>query len=394
MFDPLGTLTQFFVNIASTFNSWYTEAVKGMIVFLMSSALPSNEDVQSDFFKINFGGTVSLALYLVSAIAVFVLLVFLLTPRRDHSMTVSRFISSAFGLIVYAVLFFRVYIYVDDLTKGVMQFTLNFITNSKTGTVDEINGLLSMSSPGGVGSVVVLGIFSVIFCWFAVAVAFGIKMIVLVVLIIYPLLIVLRPLGNLAIVAFNAANSYLLVAILSPILMVWAIALPLVARNTIPGADAIGLTAIITVVCSGGALFAPVLLLVLFFRLSSQVFGRIDVQGNVAITSLPPLSYDEALRDIQDKRIAPVKDAISGYAGSAIGSMFEEGGMKSLINSIPDTLVHAGAVAASTQLGPMAGVVIEGAYSSVKTSIAESKEAVSQDQNRFAPPPERSELNE
>ena len=378
MLDPLGTLTQFFQNIANTIGNWYTDAVKSMIAFLIAPALPSEADIQSDFFKLNFGGSVGLALYLVTAVALFVLLVFLLTPRRDHSMKVSRFIGSIVGLIVYAVLFFRVYVYIDGAAKALMQFALNFITSSKSGSVDEINNLLAVSSPWGAGSVVVLGIFSFVFCLFAGGIAFGIKIIALVTLVIYPVLIILRPLGNLAVIAFNAANSFLVVAVLSPVIMIWAVALPLVVRNTIPGANATGLTATVTLVRSAGALASPILLMILFFRLSSQVFGHVDVQGNVAITSLPPLSWDEAMRDIQDKRITPIKESFGGFIGSAAGSMFEEGGIKSLINSIPDTLVSSAAVAASAQFGPVAGVVIEGVHGKVKSSIASSKEQANQ----------------
>jgi hypothetical protein len=374
-FDPLATLTQFFENIANTFGSWYTDAVKGMITFLLTSSLPSNEDIQTDFFKLNFGGAVGLALYLVTAMAVFVLLVFLLTPRRDHSMKVSRFLGSVVGLLVYAFLFFRLYTYVDSTKVGFMQFALNFITSTTDGTADDINNLLAVSSPAGVGSVVLTGIFSTVFALFATAMAFTIKMLVLVILIIYPVLIVLRPLGFLAITAFNAANSFLVVAVLTPVVMVWAIALPLVIRNIIPGAGAAALVPIVTLVCSLGALLTPLVLLIVFFRLSSKIFGHIDVQGNVAITSLPALSYDEAMRDIQDNRSTPVKDAIVGAAGMAVGAMFDEGGVKSLVDSIPDAVVTAAGVAASAQFGPMAGVVINGVYGKVKSSREVSREA-------------------
>lgn len=388
MLDPLGTLAEFFANIANTFGNWYTDAIKGLITFLMSSALPSSKDIQSDFFRLNFGGSIGLALYIMTAISLLVLLAFLLTPRRDHSMKISRYISSIVGLIVYAVLFFRLYVYVDDAENGLIQFALNFITSSKTGSVDKINNLLAVTSPSAVGSVVVLGVFSVVLAWFAGVVAFSIKMVVFIVLIVYPLLIVLRPLGYLAVIAFNAANSFLLVAILSPVITVWAIALPLVIRNVIPGADSLGLTAIITLVCSAGAFFGPIILLVIFFRLSSQIFGNIDVQGNVAITSLPALSWDEAMRDMQDKRGTPFKDAFSSFPNDATNSLFEEGGMKSLIDSIPDTIVGAGAVAASTQFGPWAGVVIEGVYGKAKSHFAESNKATPDGENPRPEPKE------
>jgi len=389
VFDPIGSLIAFFTNLANTFSSWYTDAVKATIAFLMSSALPSQENIESDFFRINFGGTIGLALYIVTAMSVVLLLLFLLTPKKDHSKKISRYIGSLIGLVVYAILFFRLYVYVDDLSKGAMQAALNFITSSPNGTVEKINNLLAVATPSGIGSVAVLGIFAVIFSWFAAAVAFGIKMVVIIILIAYPLLIVLRPLGSMAVTAFNAANSFLIVAILSPIMMVWAIALPLAARGIIPGADALGLTAIITLVCSGGALLSPIILLYVFFRLSSQVFGRIDAQGQMAITSLPALNWDEAQKDMQENRLSSTKDAFRGVVGSA----FEPGGVTSLIKSIPDTLVHAGAVAASAHFSPMAGVIIEGVHSKVKDTIVSRKEAAAE--NAVTPIPiERGESNE
>lgn len=387
-FDPLATLTQFFENVANTFGSWYTDAIKGLITFLLSSSLPSNEDIETDFFKLNFGGAVGLALYLVSAMAILVLFVFILTPRRDHSMKVSRYFSSVIGLLLYAFLFFRVYVYVDSTKMGFMQFALNFITSTTDGTADDINNLLAVSSPAGVGSVILTGVFSTIFALFATAMAFTIKMMVIVILIIYPILIVLRPLGFLAVTAFNAANSFLVVAVLTPVVMVWAIALPLVIRNIIPGAGATALVPIVTLVCSGGALLAPVFLLIIFFKLSSKIFGHIDVQGNVAITSLPTLSYDEAMRDMKDNRTTPVKDAAIGAAGMAVGAMFNEGGIKSLVSSIPDTVVTAAAVAASAQFGPMTGVVINGVYGKVKSSMKASREAQAE---AASPPPDTQE---
>lgn len=383
-FDPIGTLTAFFQGVAATFDSWYTSAVKATIAFLMSSSLPSQKDVNSDFFKLNFGGTIGLALYIVSAIALLVLLVFFLTPRRDHSIRVSRFISSIVGLVLYAVLFFRLYSYVDNASKGIMQATLNFITNSQNGNVDQINNMLDASTPSGVGSVVVLGVFSVIFCWFAASLAFTFKLVVIVILIAYPVLIVIRPLGSLAVAAFNAANSLLIVAILSPIIMTWAIALPLAARNIIPGADALGITALLTLVGSSGALIAPLVLLYVFFRLSSQVFGHVDVSGQTAITEMPPLSWDEAQKDMLDNRTSPVKDVFSGV----IGSSFSEGGggFAGLIDAIPDTLVTAGAAAASAEFGPIAGAAIKFAHSKVKESVAASREAAAE--SEYVPPAE------
>jgi hypothetical protein len=373
MFDPVGTLTAFFASVAAAFNSWYTSAVQATIAFLMSSSLPSQKDIHSDFFRLNFGGIIGLALYLVSAIALFVLLAFFLAPRKDHSLRASRFIGSLIGLVVYAILFFRIYAYVDNASKGMMQLALNFITHSKNGTVDQINNMLGVSTPSGIGSVVVLGVFSVIFCWFASATAFMIKIVVLVILILYPLLIVLRPLGSVAIAAFNAANSFLVVGILSPIIMVWAIALPLVARNLIPGADATGLTSLITLVCSAGALIAPFILLYIFFRLSSQVFGSVNVEGNTAITSMPPLSWDEVQQDMQDTRSSPFKDAFGDTARSA----FSEGGggVSSLLSAIPDTLVNAGVVAATAEFGPMAGAAIKTVHGKIKEQHAASVEA-------------------
>lgn len=373
MLDPIGTLATFFTNLATTFTSWYTDAVKSTIAFLMSSSLPSQEEINSDFFKLNFGGTIGLANWLVSGVALLVLLAFLITPRRDHGIKISRFITSLVGLVVYAVLFYRFYSYVDNASKGLMQFALNFITNSKNGTVDQINSMLGLGTPSAVGSVVVLGIFSVIFCWFAAAIAFCLKMVVVLILILYPVLIVLRPIGNVAVLAFNAANSFLVVAVLSPIIMVWAITLPIVARNIIPGADAIGLTTIITLVCSAGALLTPLVLLVIFFRLSSQVFGHIDTQGNTVVDSLPPLTWDEAQRDMQDNRLSPIKDAFPGIVEKA----FESGGVKSLIDSIPDTLVNLGATAAAVEFGPLAGTIIKGAHEKFKEHMASSREKAS-----------------
>ena len=373
MFDPIGALTSFFTGLAAAFNSWYTSAVQATITFLMSSSLPSQKDIQSDFFKLNFGGVMGLAIYLITAIAVILLAVFLLNARKNHSVRFSRFISSIIGLILYALLFYRVYSYIDNGSKGLMQVALNFITHSKNGTVDEINNLLGVQTPSGIGSVVVLGVFSVIFCWFACAVAFMVKLAVLVVLIIYPVLIVLRPLGSFALFAFNAANSFLVVAVLSPIIMVWAIALPVAARNLIPGADATGLTSLITLVCSAGALVAPLILLYIFFRLSTQVFGRIDVEGNTSISSLPPLSLEEAQHDMQDTRMSPFKDA---FKESALSSFQPGGGgVSNLLSTIPDTLMTAGAVAATAHFGPLGGAIVEGVHSKIKASKAAKQEA-------------------
>jgi hypothetical protein len=361
---------QFFAQLARMFDSWYTSAVQQTITILLTSSFPRIEDIRSDFFFINFGGMVGLAIYLSSAIAVLLAVAVLIRPRRDHSEKISSWVWSVAGLILYSFLFLRVYSFVDGLSQGVAQASINFITNSENGTVEEITGLLTFTTPGGIGATIFLGWAAALFSYIAAALALVMKLIIVLVLIVYPLLIVLRPLGAFALLAFNAANSLLAVAIISPILMAWVYAGPLFLRNLFPLLESVDIiTVLLTFAVSGTAMLIPPLLFIVFFAASSKVFGAIDARGTFAVSSMPPLDINDAQRDIQQVRGTPIRTAITDVVGDKIlsgSSVFED---------IPRTAVNLGASIAAASGHPYLGAGIKSGYRAIENKIQERKEA-------------------
>lgn len=353
-------ILQFFTGLASTFSSFYTSTVQVAMTFLLEQGLPTEKNIHSNFFSINFGGIIGLVQLITSGIVVILLLLFFLSPKRDHSMRWSRLFSSLIGVVLYSILLFRAYGLLDSLSQGIAQFSIDFLTNKKDGNVQEINDLLNFTTPAGVASVVISGSIAVLVLQLVVVVALIIKTVVILLLILYPLIIILRPLGGAAIVIFNGANAFFIVSIVAPMVMSWSLAAPVLLQQIVPGASATGM---VGVAALAGALFAftfPIILFFGVFNTSSRVFGNLDVKGQVAIRSLPPIDVKNAQREVQEVKLHPIRDAMVDVVGD---NMRNGAGISGLFEDIPKTAANVGASIALATGHPVASGAINYGYS-------------------------------
>lgn len=330
--------------LAQAIAGWYTEGVKQSINFLLMYSVPSPDEIKGKFFSTALGGTFGLSTLLIGGVAIFVGAAVIVRFNRDHGRKISKMISSIVWLVVFVLLFYRGYSLLYGFFQGVGQGALNLLTSTAGGTVAQLNNILLVVTPQGVGAILILGTFSAVFSLFTLAEAFAFHVILYGLLIVYPLLIALRPLPVFN-TLFHAANSAVVVVALSPSVMVWAYALPVIISNGFPGATASGLSVVLTFVCSLFAFAVPIVLAVLVFNTSRQVFGKVEsqVEGAVSIISMPPVDMNDVRRDIDQVHASPMKAILTEVVGDGLlhGDLFDDFG-KVAVNAAATGFAVAG----------------------------------------------------
>lgn len=357
-FDP----GSWFVAFAKAITSWYTDAVKNTITFLLMNSVPSPDAIQSNFFSLALGGTYGLSSMLMGGVAIVLGTIILLRPRHDHSRSIAKMVSSIIWLVVFGVLFYRGYSLLYGFFQGIGQGAVNVLVGSQNSTIAQLNDLLIITNLPEAGAILLVGPFAVVFALFALAESFMLHIALLALLILYPLLIALRPLA-LFNTLFHAANSAVAVILISPILMAWAFALPVIAKNLIPGASNPAIQIMVMLVCSLSAFALPILIAVLVFNKSRQVFGRVDssVEGLVSVKSMPPVDMNDIRRDIDRVHTSPLKAIASDVVGDEIlnGNMFRDMS-KVAVNAVATGLAAAGHPYASVAVKAAPGVIKAG----------------------------------
>lgn len=355
---------------AQNISQWYTDSVKQTIQLLLSYAVPSPQEIQSDFFNLSLGGTFGLSTLIMGGMAVLIGAMIILRPRDDHSRSVTKLVSSMVWLIVFALLFYRGYGLLYGLFQGAGQGALNVMTSSENGTIAQLNDLLLSVNPVGAGVIIILAPFSLIFTIIAMIEAFLFHIGIIGLLIVYPLLIALRSFPVFD-VLFHAANAAVIVILVSPLLMTWAFALPVIASNQILASEFTGLKTVLSV--AGGLLAAiiPFFIGMFVFSQSRKVFGSVEsrVQGAVSITSMPSVDLKDVNRDIDRVRASPIK----AIAAEVIGDEILQGG---LFSDIKKVAINAAATGFAVAGHPYVSTAIKAAPS----VISNVKEKFSTDQ--------------
>lgn len=326
MINPLGALS-WLAGVGQAIASWYTDSVKQTINFLLMNSVPSPDEIKSSFFSLALGGTYGLSTLIVGGVAVVIGTMIILRPQENHSRNIGKILNSVLWLVIFALLFYRGYGLLYGFFQGAGQGAVNLLTGTQNGSIAQLNSILLVVTPSGVGAILLLGPFSVLFILLALAEAFAFHVVLFLLLIVYPLLIALRPLPVFN-TLFHAANSAVVVILISPLLMTWAIALPVVVSNIIPGATATGIPVVLTLVGSALAFAAPIVIAIFVFNTSRKVFGAVDstVSGLVSIGSMPPVDMNEMRRDINNVHTSPLKAIATDVIGDEIlnGDMFRD----------------------------------------------------------------------
>ena len=354
----LGDFIGFLMDFGNNLSKWYNDVLITTVQYMLAVAAPSIDEITSGFFSVLLGGTLGLANLVILAVVVLVSTLVLLTIKKDHKLKISRTISSMVGLVLFAYLFYRVYALLYNLQQLLIQFTMNFLTGSKNATEVNITDAITGLDPLGV---VVSAFFGWLFGWLAFAEAFGLHVMFILVLIFYPLVIALRPLGGFFNVIFHTSNAALLVVLIAPPFMAAFLLLPLWIGG---GVLMSGIAAFV-----GGllALATPIVFFILAMTFSSKVFGNIDakVGGSVDISSMPAFNMRDVNDSIHATHMAPLQTPVAPPVSSAPPG--------SLMGDIKGVAVTSSAIALTAAGHPHVATVVKAADSAATRGIQKRK---------------------
>jgi hypothetical protein len=330
-------------DLADLVNDWYNSLLAGIVEMLLNVSLPTPEQLSSDFFMLGLGATFGLSLKVITLITVIVGVIVLLTPRRRHGERIASLLTSILRLILFAILFFPVYAILYELVRSGTQGIINVATGSSDGTIAQLNDLLDGPAPVDIFSKLVFSVLASAFATVSFAIALTLRMALIMLLIFYPLLLALYPLGRFTKALFHWANGFIVVVLVSPPLMGFCFLLPLLAGNLIPGASNPLVSGFIML---GGAMIAAIIPILLFFFVKSksqEVFGSLDssISGSVDVASMPPVSLQGSQKDIQDTHASPLRFV----AADVIGDGIMNGNLSDVKNTLVNTAASAAALA-------------------------------------------------
>lgn len=359
MLGPIGDLIGFLTDFGKNLTQWYNDVLVATVQYMLAVAAPSIDEITTGFFSVLLGGTLGLANLVILAVVVLVSILVLITIKKDHKVKISRTITSMVGLVLFAYLFYRAYAFLYNLQQLLIQFTMNFLTGSKDATEVSIADAIAGLDPLGV---VVSTFFGWLFGWLAYAEAFGLHVMFVTVLIFYPLILALRPLGGFFNVIFHVANASLLVVLIAPPFMAAFLLLPLwIGGGALMG----GIAAF-----AGGlaALATPIVFFILALTFSSKVFGNIDakVGGTVDISSMPAFNMRDVNDSIHATHMAPLQSSSAPPVSSAPPG--------SLMGDIKGVAVTSSAIALTAAGHPHVATVVKATDSAATRSIQKRRE--------------------
>ena len=366
--NPLDWLTGWANSLANSLMNARTEIVKQ----LSQQYLPTVDQLTSKWYLFGLSGTYGLAQVLSVLIALCIIAYFLIAPNRDHSARFGRSWQSVATIALYSATFYPLY----SLAYDGSQYLSQLIVNLGSGQINApfaqaLQATQDMILPQDVWLKVIVAFVAMLLTWLAAYVAVLNVVLVLVLGFVYIIIVALRPLGDAFDNLFHAANSLALTSVLTPSIMTFGLMLPAIAVHTgIPLLSNLANTSlgISFNVILGAAicLLAPIACVYLFYKTSTNVFGRITatVSGIVDINSMPPVSARDAEQSVKQSGMKAFGSTLATGAATAKLSKSDNlsGDLKSL------AIEAAGAAAAATG-HPM----IAAAASATDTTLTKEK---------------------
>ena len=319
-----------------------------IITFLLIVAFPSTKEISSNFFAVGLGGTYGLSTKIIAGLAVVIALYVMLTATKNHGKKIRRLITSMFLLSAFAFLFYPLYGMMYALSQSLTQAAINLATGDPNGDVSDVNDILNIIAgiePLQVIDKLVSGAIAGAFGFLTLIEAVTMRVILFVVVLFYPLVLAVRPLGGLATMLFHTSNSAITVVTVSPPIMGFLFVLPSIVQGYIPGGTLPGITAIIAIVSGLLAFATPIVLAFLAYEGSSRVFGSVEtsISGAVDINNIPPITMDDMNRDINDTHHSPFRTVMTDVVGDGImnGDLFTDM-KKTAINAVASATAAAG----------------------------------------------------
>lgn len=352
---------------------------------ILEVALPTVQDIKSQGVMVGLGSTYGLATRLMNVVAIAVGLFVVLTIRRRHGDTISRLATSMLWIAIFAAALFPVFGILTQLARAVALGVINVASGSEVSDVNEVVELVKdLALPLDSGGKLVVSAGGVVLGLVALLNSYAYYYTVIVIVIIYPLVVALRPLHKWIDVMFHGLNSLFVVCLLTPSIMAAGLMFPFWVRNAPLGdtATAQGVTTII------GGLIAAILPIVLawaIFRMSREVFGKVesDVSGAVDVNSMPETSSSEMAKSTDDAHASPI-GAFAKTAG--LGALTGDlGNSRDFWGDVRKIGVEAASVAAAAGTGGVS-TTVAAALQTVDTTL-DKEHRKREERNRANTPP-------
>lgn len=288
-----------FVNL---FYGAYTNLIEQIIQLLFMTALPSPDKIATSWAVIGMGATYGAAIQILNWVTVLVGLYVLIRIRKDHGLTLGRIVWSTFGLLVLGGAFFPVYGMAYSLSQGFVQALLNVATGSTHATTSSLTAIVKVVFPDDPFWKLVTVALADVFGAITFIEALALQGILIVTLVFYPLGIALRPLKGPAIGLFNLMNAALVTVVFSPPIMGIGFVVPVLVHNLVPGGTLPLASAVVTVIGGIFAAVTPLVLAVMTYRQSREIFGTVDatIGGKLDISSMPPVTLKDVQQSVQE----------------------------------------------------------------------------------------------
>lgn len=362
-FNPKDWLKDILNSLSDMLQDAFKSALKSAINVMFQSALPTPKAMESDWLLTSAGGTLGLAFDIwrlsVVVIGFFVLLNSLKRSSSEMRMRVSRLLTSMTMLGVFSLGFYPLYSLAYNIEQGSLKGMLSWMTGTKDGNSAAAKLLADAIMPQNILGKIAMALIIAIFMLIVMYEFTAMTVALFVLIIFYPLTIALRTVGNFGTKLFNGATAGIFVVLFSPPPMIFLIFLPIMIGK-IPGLGLLGnFQSGAALVCGLAACIVPVVLAMVFYKKTSEIFGNADVSiaDSLDIGSMPPVTVDDMSRDVQQTSESATstfaKEMAAGTAAAYLGN-----DDVSLFDSAKSASIDATAAVATFTGYPMIGAAI------------------------------------
>ncbi len=349
-----------FAKVLDNANHELLALVAKMTSFML---VPSLAVFEKDAVAYSLGSVTGLAQGMFALVAILIGLRMMGSPMRNHGRQVGQLFGSIWHMVLFVVGYYPLLTLVRMLLQrsrdavvelmGVDPSALEKAITSMTSTpidpfVNVLQGLV----------IIVLGFILLVF---QLILAIGLFALVF----LFPIAVVLRPLGGFFDKAFHALLSGMLVILLSPILITACLLSPIAVARGLPFGNTSWMQLAVTLAAFVVAIILPSWLWKVSYKKSVDVFGKVEStmgSGKVDIGNMPPVRTEDAKRQgAQASESALKAFATTVATGAAVAGASGKGQdvRRSMANIFADGISSA----ATTMGQPVFGALVQGANS-------------------------------
>lgn len=348
---PSNIVTDWLTDAANAMTDSLNNARIDNIKTLVSTSLPTPEQVQSDWYSVALGGALGFAQSIMTLVAVVVALIMAFSPRKNHAVRIKRTLSSMGMVAVVGALFYRVYSLLYGLSQAGALGVANFAIGKSNATIKEMSDLLVPTVlPSDPVTKLFISFIGWLFSLAALGLAYVNNILVLIVSIGFILTMALRPIGKKTSEVFNATVAGIWTTLATPILISVGILLPVITDRYIPFGATAAAAGVSTIIGSAIAVLGPVLFAMWAFNKSSEIFGTTEsnITNGLRIDDLPTVTN----RQLRDDVASTGKSGFGAFA-TTVGIGAVTGDLPHSDNLLGDlkNLMVEGATAAAAATG-------------------------------------------